>query len=278
MDLFKALMLGIVQGTAEFLPISSSGHLVIFQKLFGLDRPEIFFDVCLHMGTLAAVIVFFRKDLSEIVSSFLRLSLMLSLKKASFSDFFKDKEARMAVMIAIGSVPTAIAGILIGKIAENLFSSLFVTGTMLAVTGYVLHLTGKCSEIKKGGDNILIRDAIVIGLVQGIAIMPGISRSGSTVAAGLFLGLSRETAARYSFLLSVPAVVGAGILSASALPDHSAFSGFAVLSGTAASAVTGYFALKMLIRMVKRGRLFLFAPYCWFMASLSIISGYLGAG
>ncbi len=282
MDFLKALALGVIQGVAEFLPISSSGHLVIFQKLFGLEKPEIFFDVCLHMGTLVAVAFFFRKDLFDMISSFLRLLLMLLRKKASVSDLYSDRNSRMALLVAAGSVPTAAAGLMLDKIAEGLFSSIFITGTMLAITGSLLWFTRKYSQNgksgeKKGGERILLKDALIIGVVQGLAIMPGISRSGSTIAAGLFLGLSREAAARYSFLLSVPAVIGAGILRVNALSGRSVFSGFDILFGAAAAAVTGYCALKMLVRMVKNGRLFAFAPYCWLMASLSIILGYLGA-
>ena len=143
MDFLQAILLGIIQGLAEFLPISSSGHLVIFQKLFGLDKPEIFFDVCLHMGTLVAVVVFFRKELCAIISSSLKLSWMIVSGNAPVSDFYKDANGRMAIFILVGSVPTAIAGLLINEVAERLFSSIFITAAMLALTGCILWLTRK---------------------------------------------------------------------------------------------------------------------------------------
>jgi undecaprenyl-diphosphatase len=276
MDMLKAVALGALQGATEFLPVSSSGHLVIFQKLFGLDRPEVFFDVCLHLGTLAAVVFFFRKDLWGMAASFFRLLWLAARKKAPLSELWGDQEARMALLVVLGSVPTAAIGLLLNPVVERLFSSIFIVGAMLAVTGCLLWFSGKIDEKTPRRHDLSVKDVLIIGVVQGLAIVPGISRSGSTIAAGLFLGLDGEKAARFSFLLSVPAVIGAGILSAGSFGPDSAFSVSAVLWGAAAAAGVGYAALAFLMRLVRRGRLFAFAPYCWLMALGSMALGFLG--
>ena len=286
MDFLKAALLGVIQGASEFLPVSSSGHLVIFQKLFGLDQPEIFFDVMLHLGTLGAVALFFRKELIAIISSAARLFWGMIRRKAAVSDFYNDPNGRMALFIVIGSIPTAIIGLLINEVAERLFSSIFIVSGMLALTGGVLWLTRKVEtldpkteetpkEIKpEKMDGLSVKNALVIGTVQGFAAMPGLSRSGSTIVAGLFLGLDRETAARYSFLLSIPAVAGAALLSAFPLPDQSAFPWLAVAVGAVVAGAVGYAALCLLIRLVKKGRLHVFAPYCWAMAAAAAAGGF----
>ncbi|VEN73688.1 Undecaprenyl-diphosphatase [Candidatus Desulfarcum epimagneticum] len=276
MDMLKAVALGALQGATEFLPVSSSGHLVIFQTIFGLESPEVFFDVCLHLGTLAAVVFFFRKDLWGMAASFFTLLWLAARKKTPLSKIWEDEKARMALLVALGSVPTAAIGLLLNPVVERLFSSIFIAGAMLAVTGCLLWFSGKVDGKTPRRRELSVKDALVMGVVQGLAIVPGISRSGSTIAAGLFLGLDGEKAARYSFLLSVPAVIGAGILSAGSFGPDSAFSVSAVLWGTAAAAGVGYAALAFLMRLVRRGRLSAFAPYCWLMALASMALGFSG--
>ncbi len=201
MSSFQAIILGIIQGLTEFLPISSSGHLVLFQHIFGLKEPELFFDICVHLGTLVAVIIFFRKDLITIITSLIHGSVKFIKKEASLSELFQKPDIKLAVLIVIGSVPTAILGLLFKKISDQLFSSLIIVGVMLIVTGIILWCT---RWIKKNGrliDGFSIKNSLVIGIIQGLAIIPGISRSGSTIAFGLFLGIERETAARFFYLL-----------------------------------------------------------------------------
>ena len=271
MQPLQAVILGIIQGLTEFLPVSSSGHLVIFQQLFGLKEPELFFDICVHLGTLVAVIIFFRKEIQAIIISISRFVELYFKKKVSFVYIFEDVDTKLAFLIVVGSIPTAILGFLFHKVADLLFSSVVIVGFMLLLTGFLLLST---RWIKKDGESIThfsIKDALIIGLMQGIAIMPGISRSGSTIAIGLLLGLNRETAARYSFLLSIPAILGAGMLSLIDVSNNPAFPLTVSFIGAFTSCIVGYSALRLLVYIVKQGRLHIFAPYCWLAGVIALM-------
>jgi len=270
MDLFQAIILGIIQGLTEFLPVSSSGHLVIFQNLFGLKEPELFFDISVHVGTLAAIVIFFWKEIWAIIISLAHFSAMALKKRISFHSVYEDADAKLAILIVVGSIPTAIIGILFHKIADTLFSSVVLVGFMLIITGSLVWGTRWIKKDRKNINDFSVRDALIIGLVQGIAIIPGISRSGSTIAVGLFLGLNRETAARYSFLLSIPAILGAAALSLNHLSAH-LLPLKVTIFGAVTSCIVGYWALKLLIKIVKHGRMQIFAPYCWAIGILALI-------
>ncbi|OQX16213.1 MAG: hypothetical protein BWK80_40400 [Desulfobacteraceae bacterium IS3] len=271
METIQGFILGIVQGLTEFLPISSSGHLILFQHLFGLKEPELFFDISVHAGTLVAVIIFFRKELWAIIVSVIHFLSLWIKKQASFNDIQENPDVKMAFLIIIGSVPTGIIGLLFREIAEELFSSVFIVGFMLLVTGLLLWMTRRVKAVGRNITGFSLKDALIIGTVQGIAITPGISRSGSTIAAGTLLGLNREMAAKYSFLLSIPAIVGAEILS---LKDMS-FQAIdnAVIVGTIIAGIVGYFALTLLTYIVKKGQLHIFSPYCWAIGIAALIFG-----
>lgn len=280
MEPFQAVILGTVQGLTEFLPVSSSGHLVIFQKMFGLQEPELLFDVSVHLGTLAAVSVFFRKEILEIKNSLKRAAGVLADKEAHLSEMYADPGFKLIVFIAAGSVPTAVLGLLFNTVAGRIFSSVAIVGSMLVVTGVVLFLTGcmlwsTCVLKESGKDLSLfsIKGALIVGLVQGLAIIPGISRSGSTIAAGLFLGLNRESAARYSFLLSIPAIIGAAGLILTDAPSASSLPVGPLAIGLLTSCAVGYASLRFLMHIVNRGNLHLFAPYCWAAGILAFIFG-----
>lgn len=273
MEIYQSLVLGFIQGLTEFLPISSSGHLVIFQNLFGLEDPEILFDIALHLGSLAAVLFYFRRDVLAIVTSFARSSLLFFKKKASFSASFEDQNSKMALLILAGCLPTALIGLFLNEISEKLFSSLMLAGSMLLLTGAILWLTARIKQGHGQSNFFSFKKALIIGVVQGIAVIPGISRSGSTIAAGLFVGLDRETTARYSFLLSVPAIIGAALLKFKDLPLSGIPPLKIIVPGTLAATVTGYLALKFLVFIVKNGRLHLFAPYCWLCGIMALILG-----
>ena len=273
MTTLEAIILGIIQGLTEFLPVSSSGHLVLFQQLFGLKEAELFFDVCVHLGTLLAVIVVFHREIQNIIAALLRLVSLARQKKTILQQIESDPELKMVLLIVIGSIPTAVLGLMFKSIADQLFSSSFLTVLMLMLTGLLLWLTRRANPDNKGAgiEGFSRTKAFTIGIVQGLAIIPGISRSGSTISIGLLLGIDREVAARYSFLLSIPAIVGAGALS---LKDGLSQTDPAIrlsLLGAAAAALVGYAALKVLLRMVKKGRLYVFAPYCWLVGILAIL-------
>ena len=273
MNTTEAILLGIIQGLTEFLPVSSSGHLVLFQQIFGLKEAELFFDVCVHLGTLVAVILVFYREIGNIIAALLRLVSLAGQKDKFRQRLDSDPDAKMALLIIIGSIPTAILGLMFHNIADRLFSAPFFTGLMLVVTGSLLWLTrrARLDGEKTGLTGFSRTNAFIIGIVQGLAIIPGISRSGSTISMGLLLGINRETAARYSFLLSIPAIVGAGLLS---LKDGLSQMDPVIrlsLLGAVSAALVGYGALKILLRMVKTGHLYVFAPYCWLVGILAII-------
>jgi undecaprenyl-diphosphatase len=272
MTTLEAILLGIIQGLTEFLPVSSSGHLVLFQRLFGLQEAELFFDVCVHLGTLLAVLGVFRREIINIIAAVMRLFSKTGPSKTIQQRMESDADLKMALLIVIGSIPTAVLGFLFRGIADRLFASAFITGLMLIVTGLLLWLTrwSTTAIAQTGADRLTPGKAFIIGIVQGLAIIPGISRSGSTISIGLLLGIRREMAARYSFLLSIPAIIGAGLLSFKeglSRPDpiHIA------LLGAVTAALVGYAALKSVLHVVKNGRLHWFAPYCWLAGILAVV-------
>lgn len=258
----------MVQGLTEFLPVSSSGHLVLFQHLFGIKEPALVFDIGVHVGTLGAVLYYFR---SEIASMLVTLARAVTGKLSGARQ--EKEDLHMIAMIAAGSVPTAAIGLLLKDDAERLFSSVALVGAALLVTAALLVLTRigrEKAHAPHGGLN-LVR-AIVVGLIQGMAIIPGISRSGATIASGLLLGVQRETAARFSFLLSIPAVGGAGMLGVKDLLEGSYSANIStLLLGTVISMLVGYAALWMLVAIVNRGKMHLFAPYCAVVGVIALL-------
>jgi undecaprenyl-diphosphatase len=273
MTTLEAIILGIIQGLTEFLPVSSSGHLVLFQQLFGLKEAELFFDVCVHLGTLLAVMVVFRQEIKNIILALMQLISSTGSKKTILQKIESDPDLKMALLIVIGSIPTAVLGFLFRGIADRLFASVFIVGLMLMVTGLLLWLTRwAATRVEQpGADRLTPKNALIIGVVQGLAIIPGISRSGSTISIALLLGIRREMAARYSFLLSIPAIIGAGLLSFKEGLSQTDQAIQISLLGALAAALVGYGALKSLLHVVKKGRLHLFAPYCWMAGILAIV-------
>jgi len=239
----EAAWLAAVQGLTEFLPVSSSGHLVILQGVMRVPRQGIAFEVVVHLGTLVAVLAVYGRDILGLLAGAVRR------ERASL---------RMLGLLALGSVPAGTAGVLLGDQVKSLFDSPLTASAMLLVTGGLLFAT---RWARPGTRRPGAASAVVIGLAQAAALLPGISRSGSTISSGLFRGLEREEAARFSFLLSVPAIAGAGILELRGL--DSAELGMHLPVGFVVAAVTGYSALRLLLRFVRRGRLHLFSWYCW---------------
>jgi undecaprenyl-diphosphatase len=272
MNMLQAIVLGAIQGFTEFLPVSSSGHLVLFQHIFGLKEAELLFDISVHLGTLIAVFIFFRHDIYAVILSVLRY-LKRIFKTGSFAVGNEDSDLKLALLIIIGSVPTAIIGLLFHKVAEQLFSSVIIAGSMLILTGIILSFTRRVKNSERGIPLFSVKEAFIIGISQGLAVMPGLSRSGTTISTGLFLGLNHETAAKYSFLLSIPAILGATLLSFGDFARSSIIDTKIHMTGAFVSALTGYMALKILFYIVKKGRLHYFAPYCLIIGIISIIAG-----
>lgn len=265
MDILNIVILGIVQGLTEFLPVSSSGHLVLMQQLLGLHEPELLFDICVHIGTLAAVCVVFLRDILGLMKTTFRLPHLLRSSANVRSLLKTNDEVRMVVLILVGSIPTAFLGLLFHEIADQLFSSIWVVGVTLLVTGTLLWFTSKLPQSGRNVSAMSIRDALMIGLIQGLAILPGISRSGSTISVALYLGIDRKLAGRYSFLLSIPAIVGALVISLDSSKISSSISAQLIILGTLIASVVGYLALKLLLWFVNKGQLNYFSPYCWIL-------------
>jgi undecaprenyl-diphosphatase len=274
MQPFQAVILGAVQGLTEFLPVSSSGHLVIFQHLFHLKESEVLFDVGVHVGTLVAVIIFFRKELYSIIASVFRFFNGFLGQKVSFADASQDTDIKLALLIIAGTIPTGILGLFFHTIVDRIFSSVVLVGLMLIVTGSLLIITVRIKNNGKRIERFSIKDALIIGLMQGISIMPGISRSGSTIAVGLLLGMERETSARFSFLLSIPAIIGAAILEFKDVSAYPPANITPMLIGAFTSCLIGYGALGSLVYIVKKGRLHFFAPYCFAAGVIALIIGF----
>ena len=277
MTYLQALLLGIVQGLTEFLPISSSGHLVLVQHLFGLHGAELSFDVSVHVGTLAAVIIFFRKDILQILSGLLAV-LKTANGRPSEHDSNRD-QARLAGLIILGSIPTAAIGLILHGHADRLFASPPLAGAMLVLTGVLLFATRSSSRNPKTNGRSLheltVKDALVIGVTQGLAVIPGISRSGSTIAVGILTGIKHEAAARFSFLLSIPAVAGAAMLVLKDAVEQGDIHLPTCLLGGITALVVGYAALALLVYLVQKGRLYLFAPYCWIVGALALATAII---
>jgi len=249
MNLFQAIFLGIVQGLTEWLPISSSGHLVIFQQIFKIEAPLIF-DIILHFGTLVAVLIFFRKDIWNI---------FLDITKQNF----QSQNIKLLKFIIIGTMPIALTGYFLHDFFASLFSNLLFIGISLIFTGIILYLT-KFSKEKKQMD---IKDSVLIGLSQALALVPGISRSGSTISVGLLRGVDKESVYKFSFLLSIPAIIGANILGMKNGMAENIIS-FEMIFGMVVAGLVGYFSLKFLYNILKKEKLYMFSYYCWFVGIL----------
>ncbi len=257
MNTLQTVFLGIVQGLTEFLPISSSGHLVLFQNLLGFREPELLLDSALHLGTLVAVCIYFRTDLREMIKAVPHFDR-------------HDPHGSLLLWVVVGSVPTGIIGLVFKNPLERLFGSVPVVGVMLVVTGMIVAGSRVIPEAWKRRTSVGLWAALAVGTAQGLAIIPGISRSGITIVCGLLCGLNRNLAGRFSFLVSIPAIIGALALQVN--PEALQRVGFGPLFfGFAVSALVGLAALKILMDMVKKGHLFYFAPYCWVVGLIVIL-------
>ena len=262
MDNLSSIILGVIQGLTEFLPVSSSGHLVIFQKIFHINEAEILFDVVLHMGTLMAVLIFFRNDLREMLNESRDYLTGCLRRKETLSSIKEKPHAILALWVIIGTLPTGVIGLIFKDQLESMFSEPRRAAWMLIVTGLILVISKMLPRGYTKRNNVGLITALAVGLVQGIAITPGISRSGSTIVCGMICGMDRELAGRFSFLLSIPAIMGAMVLQL-ASNDLGSVDILPLVIGFLSSAVIGFFALKFLMKIVKKGNLSWFAPYCW---------------
>lgn len=277
MDIIIALILGLLQGLTEFVPISSSAHLVLVPWLFGWPAFGLFFDTMLHWGTLLAVLVYFRKDWVAIVRGFVSSLAVRGPWTTGAGGRLAQPASRLAWGLILGSLPAAVAAFLFEDFFESLFSTPRAVAAFLLVTALILYLSERLGRRARSLETLNVPDALAIGLAQAAAIAPGISRSGTTIAAGLGRGLTREAAARFSFLLSTPVILGAGLLqgldvatTAEVAPPLAV-----LLTGFAAAAVAGYLCIRFLLSYLRRGSLNVFAVYCAVAGSAALLLTFL---
>lgn len=272
MTILNAIILGLVQGLAEFLPISSSGHLSVINNLFGMSSTEdghMFFDVLLHLGTLMSICIVYWQDIKEMffeVLGFVNLGPLAGQRKERYP------AARLFFMIVLATLPLFLI-LPINDMLESLYYNNIFIGAALVLTGFMLYVSDRMSPGKKTGGSMTILDALIIGLCQCVATIPGLSRSGTTITAGLATGLRRDFAVKFSFLMSLPAVFGANILSfADAVQSGIDWKSMpAYLVGTAVAMVAGIGAISLIKYISKKGKFGGFAYYCWVVGVLSII-------
>lgn len=257
MTILQAIILGIVQGLCEFLPVSSSGHLVLFERIFGITEGTIFFNVMMHIGTLIAVCFNFRHTLAKMIRNPLN---------------------KYPVYVVIATIPTVIIALLFGDVFDTLFGGNFL-GFAFIITAIVLYTSNRISQQQKTLRDITPLEAVVMGTAQGIAIIPGVSRSGSTIAAGLFIGMEREFAAEFSFMMSIPAILGSLVLEiikmmkGELLLETIAWT--PTIVGAVIAAISGLFAIRVMLRVIKKGQLKYFAIYVLILGLLVILDQYV---
>jgi undecaprenyl-diphosphatase len=269
-DFLQAVVLGLIQGLTEFLPISSSAHLRIFPELFGWGDPGAAFTAVIQIGTELAVLVFFWKDIWRIATTWLK-----SLVRPEYRG---QLDARMGWFIIVGSLPIVVLGILLKDVIKDDFRSLWLIGTMLVVMGIVLGIADRVGSTSKTLKQLSFRDAVLMGLAQALALIPGVSRSGATLSMGRFLGYERETATRYAFLLAIPAVIGAGVFELKDIPHEDNLYGWGpTIVATVVSFVVGYAAIAWLLRYVSTHSYTPFVLYRIALGGLTLVLVATGA-
>ena len=269
LDFLKAVALGLIQGLTEFLPISSSAHLRILPEWFGWGDPGAAFTAVIQIGTELAVLIYFRSDIWRIGSTWVR-----SLFQPEYRGHV---DARMGWYVIVGSLPIVVLGVLLKEVIERDLRNLWIIGCTLIVLGLVLGVADRVGSQKRGVKHLTMRDGVLMGLAQAAALVPGVSRSGATISMGLFLGLNREAATRFAFLLAIPAVVGAGLFELKEIPHgHNDYGWGPTAVATVVSFVVGYAAIAWLLRYVSTHS---YTPFVVYRVALGLLTlGLLSAG
>lgn len=257
MTLVEGLLLGALQGLTEFLPVSSSGHLALAQQLMpGFEQPGLLFDVVLHLGTLVAVIIYFRQDLKQLLTAPFR------------HDIQAVQDRRYLRLLIVGSIPTAIIGLTLKGTVEELMHRPLVVGALLLVTGLLLFVAERFRS--SGRKRLNLADSLITGLAQGVAVLPGISRSGATIAVLMLRGVEGQTAARFSFLLALPAVGGAALVSLKDVEQLPQGDIGIYLAGAGISCLVGLLCIHALLGIIRQKRLYYFSLYCWLVGGAAL--------
>ncbi len=267
-DYLYAILIGIIQGLTEFLPVSSSGHLVLSQHLLGLEMPGLTFEVFLHFGTLVSVVWVFRQRIGSIIAS-----LWDYARDRGRQGFLEDSDRKFALLLIVGSLPAAVLGLLLRGYFESAFAAPRLVGVMLLVTGGLLWLADYLAGGTKKISNVTWLDSLIIGVFQALAIMPGISRAGSTITGALFRNLDKQTAAEYSFLLSIPAIAGATLVELFEITrgGEMAADWLFYALGVVTAALAGILAIRVFLRVLIKNKLRYFAVYVWIVGLLVIL-------
>ena len=283
MSMLSSIFLGLVQGITEFLPVSSSGHLSLLQNFFGLAGSDgnLFFDVLLHLGTLIAIFVYYWRDILDLLKELVRLFLVLlgkGEKKGPVTATGGRKlqltpDSRMILMIIVATVPLFFVLPIKDKV-ESLYGNVIFIGCTLLVTGTILFISDRLARGRKTARNATMLDAFLVGIGQAVAVVPGLSRSGTSISAGMLRGFQRKFAVRFSFILSIPAVLGANIISikdameagidTSHMPMY--------IAGSIVAAVSGYFAIRLVNMLADKGKFGNFAYYCWGVGAAALVA------
>ena len=273
MDILQAIIIGLVQGLTEFLPVSSSAHLIFTQQALGLSDVGLAFDVLLHVGTLVAVFAYFFSDIISMIKGFF-LSL-IDLKDGKFmEEVRRDPYKKLAWLTIIATIPVGIVGVLFNDLVESLFTGITVPAFFLLITGCLLYVSQRMNSGGIDLSNITLKEALIMGCGQALAVLPGLSRSGTTIAAGLFSGLDKEFAAKFSFILSIPAILGAGVfqlkdLSGGNVEIEACIAGFIV------AVISGYLAISVLLKLIREKSLDIFAYYCWIVGAVILVGSLI---
>lgn len=290
MSLLEALILAIVQGVAEFLPISSSGHLAVLKNLFNVNTDTgLLYDVMLHVGTLIAVFAVYYKDIWELIkegfaiigaalsNAFKFIINLTSKNKREYVPVINTPYRRFVMLIIVSTIPTGVIGILLSDIVESASVSLLIPGICFLVTAWLLYISGRIEEKKINEKNASYGKGLIVGIIQGFATLPGISRSGSTITAGLLCGFERNFAVKYSFIMSIPAILGAALLEIKDFGEVSV--GGRELTyyfvGMAIAAVVGYICIRLLLVLVKNKSFKYFSIYCFAVGVIAIAAHFL---
>lgn len=265
MSIIQSIILGIIQGLTEFLPISSSGHLVLAQNLFGFKEAGLSFDVALHLGTFLALVLFFWRDWWKLFKAFGR-----SLKQWNFKN---DSQQRLFYFLIIASIPGALFGALLEKQAETIFRSTYLVLINLTIIAILFLIVEKVAKKARNLKQATLKDSLIIGFSQALAIIPGVSRSGITISAGLFSGLKREAAARFSFLLATPIIFGAGLMHISKIYEqgNNSTGWLNIVTGALTSFFVSYLCIKYLLRYLRNHTLNVFAYYRFLLVLMIIM-------
>lgn len=276
MEYIKSIILGIVQGLTEFLPVSSTGHLTIFQQFFNLGGSEIpLCDVCLHLGTLVAVFIAFRKTIYNLIIDFFKMLGSIFTGKYSYKN--SPPYQKMIVLLIAALIPLFFI-LPLKDTVESLFKNVKFVGAFLIVTAVILYIGDRAVKGKKTMENATIKDSLTVGIFQAVAVLPGLSRSGSTITGGLLSGFSREFAVEFSFILSIPAILGAAILSIKDVVSDGTVDKLILLpyiAGAVVAAVAGFFAIKLITYLVKKDKFGYFVYYCAAVGVITIIAAFI---